>query len=65
MDVLQVINETIAERRIPVALLARKCGIFYEVLRKSLKGVRPLRLPELEELCKQLHLEIKIVPKEY
>ena len=65
VDVLQVINDTITEQRIPVALLARKCGIYYEVLRKSLKGVRPMRLTELEALCKQLHLEIKVVPKEY
>lgn len=57
--VVDVLNNVIRERGIPVAELARRAGIDGELLRRSLCGTRNLRATELVAICKVLHLEVE------
>lgn len=57
--VVDVLNDAIRERGIPIAELARRTGMDGELLRRSLSGNRNLRATELVAICNELHLEVE------
>lgn len=56
--VIDVLNEKINERGIPVSELARRVGLDPELLRRSLAGSRNLKAEEFVNLCHELKLGI-------
>lgn len=58
MNVIDVLNERINERGIPVSELSRRVAMNDELLRRSLTGNRNLKAVEFVAICKELELDI-------
>lgn len=58
MNVIDVLNERINERGIPVSELSRRVDMNDELLRRSLTGNRNLKAVEFVAICKELELDI-------
>lgn len=58
MNVIDVLNERINERGIPVSELSRRVDMNDELLRRSLANSRNLKAVEFVALCQELELDI-------
>ena len=58
LNVIDVLNERINERGIPVSELSRRVAMNDELLRRSLTGNRNLKAVEFVAICKELELDI-------
>lgn len=56
MQIAEVLNERISDRGIPISELGRRTNIDHQLLRRSLRGIRPLRAEELVSLSRELNL---------
>ena len=59
MNVIDVLNQRITDRGIPVSELSRRVGMNDELLRRSLSGSRNLKATEFVDLCHELELDIE------
>lgn len=59
LNVIDVLNQRITDRGIPVSELSRRVGMNDELLRRSLSGSRNLKATEFVDLCHELELDIE------
>ncbi len=57
--VIEVLNQRIKERGIPMSELARRTNLDAELLRRSLAGTRNLKADEFVFLCHELALDTR------
>lgn len=59
MNILEVLNNRIADRGITISELARRIGMNDELLRRALAGTRNIKADEFINLCRVLGLDIE------
>ncbi len=62
MDYLELFNQALKEKGTTVSFVSRRTGLNYEVLRRTLRGTRPMRADELISVAAALGFEIVALP---